>query len=156
MDYAQLSTQVDTLIKSAGAEGGTTLRYNEIMAIDGQRELVVSHLKHTYDAGTTDMVNTKEVANVANDYKNLETTLSSSVADVRGKLRSADQHVFNAKQDLRKKEQVRDVLKILSILLAVVAVLYLIGGQWAWIHVLVLIVLLIGFGYIIFRYGITV
>ena len=75
---------------------------------------------------------------------------------MRGKLRSADQHVFNAKQDLRKKEQVRDVLKILSILLAVVAVLYLIGGQWAWIHVLVLIVLLIGFGYIIFRYGIAV
>lgn len=154
MDYSQLSTQVETIIKSAGGEGGTTTRYNEIMNIDGQRDVVVTHLKHVYDDGTTNMVNTKEVANVAHEYKNLETTLSSSVAEVRGKLRSADQNVSKAKVELRKKEKVRDVLKILAITLAIVAVLYLVGGTWSWIHVPVLLVLLGGFGYAIYKHSI--
>ena len=153
MDYGQLSTQVETIIKSGGTEGGTTMRYNDIAAIDGQRELVVSHLKYVYDDGTTNMINAKEVTNIANEYNNLETILSGSVNDVRGKVRSADQNVSGAKVELRKKEKVRDVLKLLAITLAIVAVLYLVGGSWTFIHVPVLVVLLGGFGYSVYKHS---
>ena len=155
MDYAQLSTNVESIIKTAGSEGGTTSRYNEIMNIDGQRDVVVTHLKHVYDDGTTNMVNAKEVANIANEYKNLETTMSSSVADVRGKVRSADQNVSNAKLELEKKEKVRDLLKILVITLSIVAVLYLLGGSSTWVHLIVLTVLLGGVGYALYKQNTT-
>jgi Flp pilus assembly protein TadB len=151
MDYGELSTQVESIIKSAGGEGGTTTKYSEIATIDGQRELVISHLKHVYDNGTRDTINAKEVDNIASEYNNLETTISNSVSEVRGKLKSADQHVSNAKLELRKKENLRDILKILLILMAIVAVLYILLGSSLWVHVAVLIVLLGGAGYVLYK-----
>jgi hypothetical protein len=151
MDYGELSTQVESIIKSAGGEGGTTTKYSEIATIDGQRELVVSHLKHVYDDGTRDTINAKEVENIASEYNNLETTISNSVSEVRGKLKSADKDVANAKIELRKKENLRDVLKILVILMAIVAVLYILGGSSIWVHVVVLLVLIGGAGYILYK-----
>ena len=151
MDYGELSTQVESIIKTAGGEGGTTTRYSEIATIDGQRDLVVSHLKHVYDSGTRNMVNGKEVEHIANEYKNLETTISNSVTEVHGKVKSADRQVSNAKVELRKKEEMRDVLKILVILMAVVAVLYILGGSSIWVHAAVLSVLLGGAGYVLYK-----
>ena len=151
MDYGQLSTQVETIIKSGGTEGGTTTRYDDIIAIDGQRDLVVSHLKHVHDSGTTNMVTGKEVENVANEYKNFETTISNSVSEVRGTLRAADKDVANAKVELRNKENLRDVLKVLVILMAIVAVLYILGGSSIWVHVVVLLVLFGGAGYLLYK-----
>jgi Flp pilus assembly protein TadB len=151
MDYGELSTQVESIIKSAGGEGGTTTKYSEIATIDGQRELVISHLKHMYDNGTRDTINAKEVENIASEYKNFETTISNSVSEVRGKLKSADKDVANAKIELRKKENLRDVLKILVILMAIVAVLYILLGSSLWVHVAVLIVLLGGAGYVLYK-----
>jgi hypothetical protein len=151
MDYGELSTQVESVIKSAGGEGGISARYSEIATIDGQRELVVSHLKHVYDNGTRDTINAKEVDNIASEYNNLETTISNSVSEVRGKLKSADQHVSNAKLELRKKENLRDILKILVILMAIVAVLYILLGSSLWVHVAVLIILLGGAGYLLYK-----
>jgi hypothetical protein len=151
MDYEKLSTEVESVIKSAEGQGGISARYSEIATIDGQRELVVSHLKHVYDDGTRDTINAKEVENIAGEYNNLETTISNSVSEVRGKLKSADQHVSNAKLELRKKENLRDILKILVILMAIVAVLYILLGSSLWVHVAVLIVLLGGAGYVLYK-----
>jgi hypothetical protein len=151
MDYGKLSTEVESVIKSAGGEGGTTARYSELTGIDGQRDLVVSHLNHVYAEGTTNMVNGKEVEKALNEYKNLETTTSNAVSEVQGKIKSADHHLANARLELRKKEILRDVLKILVILMAIVAVLYVLNGSSIWVHLLVLVVLLGGAGYVLYK-----
>ena len=71
MDYRRVGDSINTLLKTAVPEGGSTSKYDKIPLADDSREVIVSHIKSTYTTETGEMINGKEVIDTVNTYKNM-------------------------------------------------------------------------------------
>jgi hypothetical protein len=153
MDYADISRSVTKLIKTAVPEGGNTSKYNKIRDVDQQRDIVVSHLKSTYTSETGEMINAKEFIDTSNTYKNLLKSTEGELQTVRSKEVALERTIVEQKGSVEKSKQVNSILQLLFITLLLVTIIYAIGGPWA--HSLAFVVLIAGFGYVLYSRGET-
>ena len=151
MDYAKTTDAVNILLKSAAPEGGTTKDYDKISGIDGQRDLVVSHLKSTYTTETGEMLNAKEVVDSANTYKHMLNSSNEELGNTRQKIKSIEARIATTKADLKKAEKVKNVLQVLTLTVVIAVGVYLGLGSWG--HTPAFFVLLAGFGYVLYTRG---
>ena len=151
MDYAKTTDAVNILLKSAAPEGGTTKDYDKISGIDGQRDLVVSHLKSTYTTETGEMLNAKEVVDSANTYKHMLNSSNEELGNTRQKIKRIEARIATTKADLKKAEKVKNVLQVLTLTVVIAIGVYLGLGSWG--HTPAFFVLLAGFGYVLYTRG---
>jgi hypothetical protein len=151
MDYAKTTDAVNILLKSAAPEGGTTKDYDKISGVDGQRDLVVSHLKSTYTTETGEMLNAKEVVDSANTYKHMLNSSNEELGNTRHKIKRIKEKIASTKIDLEKAEKIRNILQILTVTVVVAIGVYLGLGSWA--HTPAFFILLAGFGYVLYTRG---
>jgi uncharacterized membrane protein len=110
MEFAKATDSINTLLKSATPEGGTTTQYDKIPGMDAQRDLIVSHIKCAYASDTGEMVNTKEFVDTSKTYKNMLTTIEGELEDSRNKLRQLKKNVSKTNEEVQKTERTNRIL----------------------------------------------
>ena len=61
MDFATITNNANSIIKTGGSAGGDTSAYKGLEPVDSQREIIVSHLKSEYSNKTIQAINAKEL-----------------------------------------------------------------------------------------------
>ena len=151
MDYDKVSKSVMTLLKTAVPEGGSTKDYDKIPAVDEQRELILSHIKSTYVSDTGEMINAKEFVDTSKTYKNMLKSGEGELETVQTRTKQLEAEISKKKDSIETSKHINNVLKILFVTILLVIVNYAIGGEW--VHSIGLLILLIGFGIVLYTRG---
>jgi hypothetical protein len=151
MEFAKATDSINTLLKSATPEGGTTTQYDKIPGMDAQRDLIVSHIKCAYASDTGEMINTKEFVDTSKTYKNMLTTIEGELDASRNKLRKLEKNVKNASVEADKTERTNRILLTLLITVTIAVALYIMLGSWG--HGLVFLILVGGFMFALYTRG---
>ena len=151
MDYGKATESINFLLKSATPEGGTTVQYDKIPAIEAQRDLIVSHVKCAYTSDTGEMLNSKEFIDTSKNYKNMLTTQSNQLEESKGKLKRLEENVEKGTTEVEKIERTTRILMILLITVSITIGLYLLGGGY--MHGPAFIVLVAGFMIVLYTRG---
>ena len=153
MDYRRVGDSINTLLKTAVPEGGSTSKYDKIPLVDDSREVIVSHIKSTYTTETGEMINGKEVIDTANTYKNMLKSSEGQLEGIKIRTRTLEAEVSKEKDNVKKSKQVNTMLQILFWTIIAVVAVYAIGGSW--VHGIGLVVLIVGFGFVLYSRGET-
>ena len=151
MEFAKATDSINTLLKSATPEGGTTSQYDKIPGMDAQRDLIVSHIKCAYASDTGEMVNTKEFVDTSKTYKNMLTTIEGELEDSRNKLRQLKKNVSKTNEEVQKTERTNRILLILLLTVTAAVAAYILLGSWG--HGLVFMILVGGFMFALYTRG---
>jgi len=147
MDFATITNNVNSIIKTSGKEGGTTDAYKDIPSVDAQREIIVSHMKSEYNDKTLKMLNAKAFADTANTYKNLKTSTEGEIEKLRSHASELETKIHTREDDLKNSSSKSLVLQILLMTLASVIGVYYTMRGFEYVHAIALGCILIGFGY---------
>ena len=151
MEFAKATDSINTLLKSATPEGGTTSQYDKIPGMDAQRDLIVSHIKCAYASDTGEMVNTKEFVDTSKTYKNMLTTIEGELDSSRNKLRQLKKNISKTNEEVQKTERTNRILLILLLTVTAAVAAYILLGSWG--HGLVFMILVGGFMFALYTRG---
>jgi hypothetical protein len=151
MEFAEATDSINTLLKSAVPEGGTTAEYDKIPGMDSQRDLIVSHIKCTYTNDTGEMLNAKEVVDTSKTYKNMLTTVDGELEDSRGKIHQLETNLQKTTDEVSKTERINRSLMTLLITVTIAVGVYIVLGSWG--HGIVLFILVAGFMFVLYTRG---
>ena len=151
MEFAKATDSINTLLKSATPEGGTTSQYDKIPGMDAQRDLIVSHIKCAYASDTGEMVNTKEFVDTSKTYKNMLTTIEGELDSSRNKLRQLKKNISKTNEEVQKTERTNRILLILLLTVTAAVATYILLGSWG--HGLVFMILVGGFMFALYTRG---
>ena len=153
MDYAKVTDGIITLVKSAVPENTDTRKYGEIPEMDKQRDVIVSHLKSTYDSDTQQQLNAKEFVDTAKTYKNMMVSEEGEHDRLKQKMKELESKIQANKDELESSLKVRRVLQILLATATVTLGLYIVGGSFRFVHTLAFFVLLAGLMVVLYSRG---
>jgi hypothetical protein len=151
MDYRRVGDSINTLLRTAVPEGGSTSKYDKIPLVDDGREIIVSHIKSTYTTETGEMINGKEVIDTANTYKNMIKSSEGELEEIKLKAKTLEAEIVKEKEHVKSSKQTNTILQILFWTIVVVIANYSIGGSW--VHGIGFLVLIIGFGFALYSRG---
>lgn len=151
MEFAKATDSINTLLKSATPEGGTTTEYDKIPGMDAQRDLIVSHIKCAYATDTGEMVRTKEFVDTSKTYRNMLTTIEGELDSSRNKLRQLKKNISKTREEVEKTERTNRILFILLLTVTAAVTLYVMLGSWG--HGIVFLVLVGGFMFALYTRG---
>lgn len=153
MDYRLVGDSINTLLRTAVPEGGSTSKYDKIPLVDDSREVIVSHIKSTYTTETGEMINGKEVIDTANTYKNMLKSSEGELEGIEVKAKTLEAEISKEKQNVKRAKEANNMLQILFWTIIAVIAVYSIGGSW--VHGVGFAVLLVGFGFVLYSRGET-
>ena len=153
MDFATITDSVNSIIKSAGREGGTTDAYKDIPSVDAQREIIVSHMKSDYNDNTLKMLNAKAFADTANTYKNLTTSSEGEIEKLRSHASELETKIHTRETDLELASSRSTILIVLAITISIVVAIYSVMSEFEYVHAIALTCLAVGFGYTLYLRG---
>jgi len=151
MDYRRVGDSINTLLRTAVPEGGSTSKYDKIPLVNDSREVIVSHIKSTYTTETGEMINGKEVIDTANTYKNMLKTSEGELEGIKAKARTLEAEISKEKENVKRAKEVNNMLQILFWTIIAVIAVYSVGGSW--VHGVGFAVLLVGFGFVLYSRG---
>jgi hypothetical protein len=151
MDYRQVGDSINTLLRTAVPEGGSTSKYDKVPLANESREVIVSHIKSTYTTETGEMINGKEVIDTANTYKNMLKTSEGELEDIKAKAQTLEAEISKEKENVKRAKEANNMLQILFWTIIAVIAVYSVGGSW--VHGVGFAVLLVGFGFVLYSRG---
>lgn len=151
MEFAKATDSINTILKTAVPAGGTTTQYDQLPAVDAQRDLIVSHVKCTYTSDTGEILNSKEFVDTSNTYKNMLTTQTNELEESRGKIKRLEDNVKKGSTEVEKIERTTRILLILLITISITIGLYILGGQY--VHGIAFLILISGFMIVLYTRG---
>jgi hypothetical protein len=153
MDYAKVTDGIIQLVKSAVPENSDTRKYSEIPELDKQRDMIVTHLKSTYDGDTNNQLSAKEFVDTAKTYKNMMVSEEGQREDIDRKIKKLESDIQANKDELESSLKVRRVLQILLATATITLALYIVGGSFRFVHTLAFFVLLAGLMAVLYSRG---
>jgi len=151
MEFVKATDSINTLLKSATPEGGTTTQYDKIPGMDAHRDIIVSHIKCAYATDTGEMLNAKEFVDTSKTYKNMLTTSEGELDDSRGKIRKLEKNVKSASEEADKTERTNRILLTLLITVVIAVAVYILLGSWG--HGIAFLILIAGFMFATYTRG---
>jgi hypothetical protein len=151
MDYRRVGDSINTLLRTAVPEGGSTSKYDKIPLVNDSREVIVSHIKSTYTTETGEMINGKEVIDTANTYKNMLKTSEGELEGIKEQANTLEAEISKEKENVKRAKEVNNMLQILFWTIIAVIAVYSVGGSW--VHGVGFAVLLVGFGFVLYSRG---
>jgi len=153
MDFATITENANSIIKTAAREGGTTDAYKDIPSVDAQREIIVSHMKSEYSDRTLNMLNAKAFADTSNTYKNLTTSTEGEIEKLRSNASEIETKLHGREVDLKTSKSRTTILLVLAITVAAVVAVYSVLSSSEYVHAFAITCLGIGFGYALYLRG---
>ena len=153
MDFATITDQVGSILKSAGRTGGNTKAYVDIPTVDAQREVIVSHLKSNYGTQTSEMLNAKAFVDTANVQRNLLRSTEGEIQKLNSHASSLETKVHTREADLKLSSGRTLILQVLGATIAIVVAVYSVFGSLEYVHAVALSCLAAGFGYALYLRG---
>jgi hypothetical protein len=151
MDYRQVGDSISTLLRTAVPEGGSTSKYDKIPLVNDSRDVIVSHIKSTYTTETGEMINSKEVIDTANTYKNMLKTSEGELEGIKSRANTLEAEISKEKENVKRAKETNNMLQILFWTIIAVIAVYSVGGSW--VHGVGFAVLLVGFGFVLYSRG---
>ena len=151
MDYRRVGDSINTLLRTAVPEGGSTSKYDKIPLVNDSREVIVSHIKSTYTTETGEMINGKEVIDTANTYKNMLKTSEGELEGIKVKAQTLEAEISKEKENVKRAKETNNMLQILFWTIIAVIAVYSVGGSW--VHGVGFAVLLVGVGFVLYSRG---
>jgi hypothetical protein len=151
MDYRQVGDSISTLLRTAVPEGGSTSKYDKIPLVNDIRDVIVSHIKSTYTTETGEMINSKEVIDTANTYKNMLKTSEGELEGIKSRANTLEAEISKEKENVKRAKETNNMLQILFWTIIAVIAVYSVGGSW--VHGVGFAVLLVGFGFVLYSRG---
>jgi hypothetical protein len=151
MDYRQVGDSISTLLRTAVPEGGSTSKYDKIPLVNDSRDVIVSHIKSTYTTETGEMINSKEVIDTANTYKNMLKTSEGELEGIKARANTLEAEISKEKENVKRAKETNNMLQILFWTIITVIAVYSVGGSW--VHGVGFAVLLVGFGFVLYSRG---
>ncbi len=153
MDYAKVTDGIIQLVKSAVPENSDTSKYAQIPELDKQRDIIVSHLKSTYDGDTNNQLTAKEFVDTAKTHKNMMVSEQGEREEIDRKIKKLESDIQANKDELESSLKVRRVLQILLATSVITLGLYIVGGSFRFIHAIAFLVLLAGLMAVLYTRG---
>ena len=153
MDFAKVTDSILALVKSAVPENTDTSQYKDIPALDAQRDIIVSHLKYSYESGTAEQSNAKEFADTANTYKNMTRVSEGESEKITRKIKELTAKIEENKSEVEKGLRVRRILQILLATTFVTLLVYVVAGSFRFVHAIAFVVLLAGIMVVLYTRG---
>ena len=153
MNYAALTDTIMNVVKSAVPENSDTTKYSEIPEVDKQRDLIVSHLKSTYDGDTNHQLSAKEFVDTAKTYKNMMMSEEGEREKLTRKMKELESQISANKDELESSLKVKRVLQILLVTAVITLGIYIVGGSFQFVHTLAFFVLLAGLMAVLYSRG---
>jgi len=151
MDYRRVGDSINTLLRTAVPEGGSTSKYDKIPLVNDSREVIVSHIKSTYTTETGEMINGKEVIDTANTYKNMLKTSEGELEGIKVKAQTLEAEISKERENVKRAKETNNMLQILFWTIIAVIAVYSVGGSW--VHGVGFLILIIGFGIALYSRG---
>ena len=151
MDYRRIGDSINTLLRTAVPEGGSTSKYDKIPLVNDSREVIVSHIKSTYTTETGEMINGKEVIDTANTYKNMLKTSEGELEGIKVKAQTLEAEISKERENVKRAKETNNMLQILFWTIIAVIAVYSVGGSW--VHGVGFLILIIGFGIALYSRG---
>jgi len=145
MDFATITTRLDSFLKGSGRQGGTISGYAAIEADDTARDELVSKLKKTYGDQTKNMVTGKMFSDTAKTHKNLAIDTAGDLQKITSQASELETKVHTRQADLAKSAKRTSILQILCITILACVAVYSMAGTTPYVHGVALGVLLVGF-----------
>jgi len=153
MDFATITDNVNSIIKTAGVKGGNTGDYKNIPSVDAQREIIVSHMQSEYNDKTIRMLNAKAFGDTAKTYKNMLKSTEGEVQKLSSHASELETKVHTREADLKLSESRTAILQVLAGSVAITIAIYAMLGSSEYVHAIALMCLAIGFGYAMYIKG---
>jgi hypothetical protein len=147
MDFATITNNANSIIKTAGGAGGDTTAYQSLEPVDSQREIIVSHLKSEYSDKTIQAINAKVFTDTAKTYKNMLTTNEGEVQKLNSHASELEVKINKREAQLKSSTSKTLVLQVLALTLGAVVAVYTVLGGSPYVHAIGLACVLGGFGY---------
>jgi len=153
MDFATITNNANSIIKTAGGPGGDTGAYKGLEPVDSQREIIVSHLKSEYSDKTIQSINGKMFTDTAKTYKNMLTTNEGEVQKLNSHASELEVKINKREAQLKSSTSKTLVLQVLALTLIVVVAVYSVMGGSPYVHATGFGCIVVGFGYAMFLNG---
>lgn len=153
MDFATITNNANSIIKTGGGAGGDTGAYKSLEPVESQREIIVSHLKSEYSDKTIQAINAKVFTDTAKTYKNMLTTNEGEVEKLNSHASELEVKINKREAQLKSSTSKTLVLQVLALTLAVVVGVYSVLGGSPYVHGVGLACIAAGFGYALFLNG---
>lgn len=153
MDFATITNNANSIIKTGGGAGGDTGAYTGLEPVESQREIIVSHLKSEYSDKTIQAINAKVFRDTAKNYKNMLTTNEGEVEKLNSHASELEVKINKREAELKSSTSKTLVLQVLAFTLAVVVAVYSLLGGSPNVHGIALTCIAAGFGYALFLNG---
>jgi hypothetical protein len=153
MDFATITNNANSIIKTGGGAGGDTGAYKSLEPVESQREIIVSHLKSEYSDKTIQAINGKMFTETAKTYKNMLTTNEGEVEKLNSHASELEVKINKREAQLKSSTSKTLVLQVLALTLVVVVGVYSVMGGSPYVHAAAFGCIVVGFGYALFLNG---
>ena len=155
MDFATITNNANSIIKTAGGSGGDMNAYQNLEPVDSQREIIVSHLKSEYSDKTIKAINAKVFTDTAKTYKNMLKTNEGEVEKLNSHASELEVKINKREAQLKSSTDKTVTLQVLAGTLAVVVAVYTVMRASPYVHAIGLAFIAVGLGYALLLNGDT-
>lgn len=148
-EFESSTRQINSIIMAAVPSPNYQGDLTTLNPFEKQRDQIINHLEDSYNSQTLEMVQTKEQTDIANNVRRQVNKSENEHRAVQSKVENAEINLKKSKEILQHQLAKQQIVINLFWVLGSTLLVYIFLKSSPYVHVLALIVLVVGFAYVL-------